>query len=153
MNIGHRQQIFFFGVLADEGNQISHLAALSVKNLAFAIDNIFLQIDRNRFGHTEIFHRFRNRDSHFFAQAKKMINGRTCRKNHCAVIEYGDSLLSEFFCCQWLYFDKRTKINVDSIFFSNVEVRRFLRRGFRLRDQKLLNTQCHKVLVSILLCK
>ena len=81
MHIGNRSQILLLRMFADDGNQIFHFS-ITIKNLAFAIDNILLQIDSNCLCHAKILHSLWNCHTQLFAKMKKMINSRTSREDH-----------------------------------------------------------------------
>ena len=118
------------------------------KDFSFSVDDIFLQIESYRFGHTEIFHRFRNRYPQSFTQLEKMINCCSCRENNSCVIQNRNFLLSEFFWGYFFYLNERTKLNIYTVLFCNVEIRRFLRSWLWLRNEYFLDFQNVSILNS-----
>ena len=51
---------------------------------------------------------------------------------HGCMIQDGNFLLTEFYRCEALYFDKGTENNFNIKFSRNVKIRRFLRSRLRL---------------------
>ena len=64
-----------------------------VKDLAFSVNNIFLEIKRNIFCNAEIFHRIRNNDPQFIAYPEEVINACLACKDYCSKIKNIDFLM------------------------------------------------------------
>ena len=75
MNIAHGHEVFLGLVLHHCGNQVVNLASAAEEHLALAILYVFLDIEGNGLGHTEVFHVFWNVDTKLFCQCEIMING------------------------------------------------------------------------------
>lgn len=57
------------------------------ENLALAIDYILLEVERYRLGNAEVLHRLGYGDACLFANAEKVVDGRTASENYGRVVE------------------------------------------------------------------
>ena len=67
------------------------------EDLAFAVNDIFLQIESYSFGIAKIFHAFGYCDTCFFANAKETVDGSPTGKDHGRMVEDLDPLAAELF--------------------------------------------------------
>ena len=79
---------------------------IAVEYFSLAILHIFLNIQRNRLGKTEILHIIGNSHTQIFTQCKEVINSMTRQEHDCSVSGNRNFLLSEFFRGQSLYLNK-----------------------------------------------
>lgn len=132
VDIAYRIKVFLLIVLRKEGEQIGKLAGIGVKNLALAIYYVFLQVESDSLGRTEIFHRVGYGDTHFLTETEEMVDCRAGREYDSRKLGYRDFGLAEFLGRQSLYFYERTKVNLYAVFFGDFIVRGLVRCRFRL---------------------
>src|SRR3954465_2371363 len=94
----------------------------SGKDLAFADDNIFLEVVRCLIGDTEVFHISWHLDFEFLADVKKMIYCVTTCEDDCCVLKNINLLLSEFFYWHRLYLNEWSEIYLQPKFFCKLKV-------------------------------
>ena len=72
------------------------MACLAIENLAFAVDDILLQIVGDGLAHAEVFHGVGDVEPELLAQPEVVIHSSTSCENHCCVVIDRDFCLSEF---------------------------------------------------------
>lgn len=95
------------------------------RNFAFPVNDIFLQIERYRFGIADIFHHFGDCDARFRAYAEKMVDTRAARENYTRMLQDIYPLSQKFFEANAFDTYQRHIIDLDAEFSMNVVVRRF----------------------------
>lgn len=73
-------------MLVERGNEVVEFSGVSEEYFPFAIDGIFLQIEGNRLGRTEIFHGFGYGYPQTFAQSKEMVDRRACGEDDGGIL-------------------------------------------------------------------
>ena len=77
------------------------------RNLAFAVNDVFLQIERHGFRLTNVFHGFGHRDTGLFADVEETVYRRARSENHGRMRQDFDPLCAEFLQGYAHYADKR----------------------------------------------
>ena len=67
------------------------------RNLAFAVNDVFLKIERNGFGRTDVLHGLGHRHARLLAYAEEAVDGCTRREDHGRMGQYVDALAAELF--------------------------------------------------------
>ena len=129
MHVGNDVEELILIVLAQEGKEILKLACGAIENLAFAIDDVFLQIERDRLGGAEIFHGVGDGDAHLLAKTEEVVDSRACCEDDGGEIGDIDFLMTEFAGAQTLHLDERAENHLNAIAGSDVEVGRLFGRG------------------------
>ena len=111
-------------MLGDDGNQSVHGAGLAVENLAFAIDDILLEIIGNGLADAEVFQGVGHLVAKFIAQPEEMIHSSACRQNDGRILGHIDFRLSKLFRRETFHLDELTENDLNTIFLFNVKVRR-----------------------------
>jgi hypothetical protein len=135
-------------MLNQDVNQVFH-GLLAKKDLALPVNDIFLQIYRNRFRGTEVFHRIGNLYPQFFTNPEKMIDCRPAVENYRCVLEDIDPAGAEIFRRNPFNADELKKIQNNLVFVSYLEIGRFFSGRLRLGDKYSLNLQVFMTLVDI----
>lgn len=130
VHVGNGVKELFLVVLGEHGHHVVELAGAAVENLAFAVYDVFLQVEGYGLCGAEIFHGVGDADAHLLAKAEEVVDGGTCGENHGGVLAYIYFLLAEFPGAQALNFDEGTKYQLYAMLRGDVEVGRFL--GTRL---------------------
>lgn len=121
------EEEFFLMVFVDCGLELRvvEFAVFAEEDFAFAVYDVFLQVEGDGLGGAEIFHCVGDVDACFFGEAEEVVDGGTgCENNGCKV---GDVYfcLTEFFGCEAFYFDHGTEHEFHSVALCDVKVRRF----------------------------
>ena len=106
MRFAQRQQELFVLVLDDQLDERGE-RAVGKRNLAFAVDDVFLQIERDGFRLANVFHGFGHRDAGLFADVEETVYRRARSENYGRVRQYFDPLCAELFQRNAYYADKR----------------------------------------------
>lgn len=137
VNVGAGIKEFIFLVLADDLDQVVE-RGFAVEDFAFAVLNVFLQVISGGFGYAEIFHRIRNGETHFLADAEEMVNRITAGKDHSGKIADVHALLAEFLCGNAFHMNELTEIDLEIVLLRQLRIRILIRFRFRLGDQYTL---------------
>lgn len=151
MHVGDDVEETFLLMLHEEREKAVELACLAVENLAFAIYDVFLQIEGYGLGGAEVFHCVGHVDSHLFAETEKIVSSRLGREDDRREVGQIDTLLAEIARAQAFNFDKRTKNDIDAVLARHVEVWGFVGSGFRLRNQYFFNSHEYSLKIYRLL--
>ena len=119
-------------------DEVDETACRGEENLAFAVNDIFLEVIGDGFRCAEIFHCHRNGDSHLFAEMEKMVDGAAGGEDNRGEIRNVYLLLAEFLGRQSFNFDKLTEYKLYIVFAGNVVVGRFVGTWFGLGDKNFL---------------
>ena len=82
MDVADRHQVSLLVVLGNDGNQAVHCACLAIENLAFAVDDILLQVVSDCLADAEVFQSIGHLIAQFIAQTEEMVHGGACCKNN-----------------------------------------------------------------------
>ena len=106
MGFAQRQEELLLLVL---DNQLYERSERSVgeRNLALAIDDVFLQIERHGLRLADVFHGFGHGDARLFANVEETVHRRARREDDGGVVEYFDPLSAELLERYAHYADKR----------------------------------------------
>ena len=119
-------------MLDHRGHKVGKLACLGGKNLALAVNDIFLKVVRDCFAGTEILHSSGYGYAHLLAKAEEIVDGSVCRENNSGEVRYIDFLLAKFLSAQTFYLDKGTEHYLYAVFLSKLEIGRFVGRRLGL---------------------
>ena len=120
--VGTGDEIFFFPMFANDFEKVFN-RLVAEENFALSELNIFLKVVGNGIGEAEIFYGLRRGNAQSSAYAEKLVNGIAADENDCGIIEYVYFLLAEAACRNGLHLDERTKVNLQAVLFSQIEVR------------------------------
>jgi hypothetical protein len=110
------QQVFFIAMPVNNFHQVINGTGTK-KDLALAVNNVFLEVEGNRFRYAEIFHGIGDNDPELAAYAEKMVNGCFAVEYYGRMRENINALFSEIFTGDTLNMTERSKINFNIIFF------------------------------------
>ena len=96
MRLRQRDEEIIFTVFDNHIDQILKLC-FPVKYFSFTVYNIFLKVECNILGNTEILHRIRNYSTQLGANPEKMINSGFACKDDSSEVKDIDFLLTEIF--------------------------------------------------------
>ena len=85
---------------------------LAMENLPFAVDDVFLQVERDLLGGAEIFESFRNGVFHLLGYSEKVVDSDFACKDNSRVVGQIDMLRPEVFVTYSDNFDKLPEGNV-----------------------------------------
>ena len=121
VHIADSKEEFLFLVLYERSHELGvvELACEAVENLAFAIGDIFLQVEGDGLCGAEIFHGVGDVDAHLFAKAEEMVDGCAGRKDNCGEVGDGNLGLTKFLGRQAFNFDERAELNLHTVFFGD----------------------------------
>lgn len=114
---------------------------IGIKDLAFSVHHILLEIVSNGLGCAEIFHGIGNGHPRFLTHSEIMVHCIAAGKDHCRMVENSDPLFSEFPGRNGLNVDKGAKIDVEIEFPGQIKIRRLLGSRLGLGNQNILYCQ------------
>ena len=121
------------GLMLNHGrNQIVDTTSLTKEDLALSVLHIFLDVQSNSLGNTEILHVLRNVDSELLGHVEEMVNGMTRGKYDGSVIQDVHLLCTEIFRADCLDLDERTENQFNTKLVRNIEIWRLLTCWLRL---------------------
>ena len=136
---GHQELLFL--VLDDGGQQLGvvELARQAEENLALAVDDVFLQVQRQGLGGAEVLGVGADGYAGLLAEPEVVVHGRAGREDDAGVVGQVDFLLAELAGRKALHLDERTEVDFHPVAGGDVEVWRFTGLRFRLRNQYFLD--------------
>ena len=139
VHVAQGDEVAFVLMLGHVGHEGFHLARFAEENLALAIRNVLLDVERNLLAQAEILHRLGDVDAHLLAQTEEMVDAVTGGENNGAVLQDADVLRAEFCRSETFDFDEGPEDNLYAVALSNIVIGGFFCGGFGLRDKYLLN--------------
>lgn len=109
-------------VLLDQVHEILE-AQLAMKNFAFAIDHVLLQIICSGLADAEILHGIRHLKPHLFCKAEEMVHGVARSQDDSGVFTEINALLPEFLTVNAFHVNEGPKINGQLVLLRQIEVR------------------------------
>ena len=141
VGLAQGQHEFFF-LMLDYQLDERRKRAVSERNLAFAVDDVFLQIERHGLRLADVLHGFGNGNAGLFADVEKTVDRRAGGEDHGRMGEYLDSLSAKFLQRDAYDTDERFVCDLHVVFLGEfVERRLFEDCGSRLRNQYFLDFQ------------
>ncbi len=141
VRFGLRYEVMLRTMLRHHGKQVCEFSRFAKKHFSLSVLYIFLYVECNGFRCTEILHCFGDAYTQVFAKSEEMVYGMPGVEDNGSMVQYGNFLLSELFCCQAFYFDERMKVYLYTKLFCNIEIRRPLSGRLWLGYEYLLYFQ------------
>ena len=136
-----REQEFLVLMLDDQLDERRE-RTVGERNLAFAVDDVLLQIERHGLRLADVLHRLRYGDARLFADAEKTVHRRAGGENYGRMVEDFDSLAPELFQRDARHTDERLVFDLDLVLLGDFVERRFFDyRRPGLRNQYAVNFQ------------
>ena len=126
MGFRQRYKEIIILVLDDQVDNILKLR-FPMEYFTLTINNIFLQVKCHILGYAEILHVVGDHNPQFIADPEEMVDTCFACKNHCCKVEDINFLLTKILGGYTLNLNKRFEINLQIIFFSQLEI-----WGFRI---------------------
>ena len=141
MRFRNGQQVLLFFVLVEQFHEVCE-CAVGEKYFTLAVDDIFLQVERNGLRVAKIFHAFGNGDARLFADAEKTVDRGATGKDHGRMVEDLDPLAAKLLEGNPLDLDEGMKLDIEVVFRNDLVVGGlFDCCRSRLRHQDAFNLQ------------
>lgn len=124
MRLAEREQELLVLVLDEQLDQIGE-RTVGERDLALAVDDVFLEIECHGLRLTDVLHRLGNGDARLLADAEETVDGGARGEDHGRVVQYLDALLPELLERNPGHADERMIVDGDMM-----SARQFVEGGF-----------------------